>query len=134
MQQDYKWLIQIVNQSLALFINALTTISNQWWEHSTAHTVLHPRGFSQSQCCDASLTDLKSQMKLWRKHCPLKKNNSERSIWTETRVLWLHTNYTTRERTGIPTLAVGCCSHHTVILPDWTLKKWGLSNFAFQHC
>ena len=22
---------------------------------------------------------------------------------------------------------------HTVILPDWTLKKWGLSNFAFQH-
>ena len=20
---------------------------------------------------------------------------------------------------------------HTVILPDWTLKKWGLSNFAF---
>ena len=28
------------------------------------------------------------------------------------------------------------CWHsvHTVILPDWTLKKWGLSNFAFQHC
>ena len=23
---------------------------------------------------------------------------------------------------------------HTVILPDWTLRKWGLSNFAFQHC
>ena len=23
---------------------------------------------------------------------------------------------------------------HTVILPDWTLKKWGHSNFAFQHC
>ena len=25
-------------------------------------------------------------------------------------------------------------SAHTAILPDWTLKKWGLSNFAFQHC
>ena len=23
---------------------------------------------------------------------------------------------------------------HTVILPDWTLKKWDHSNFAFQHC
>ena len=23
---------------------------------------------------------------------------------------------------------------HTVILPDWTLKKWVLSNFALQHC
>ena len=22
---------------------------------------------------------------------------------------------------------------HTVILPDWTFKKWGLSNFAFHH-
>ena len=22
--------------------------------------------------------------------------------------------------------------HHTVILPDWTLKIWGLSNFTFQ--
>ena len=21
---------------------------------------------------------------------------------------------------------------HTVILPDWTFKKWGLSNFVFQ--
>ena len=21
---------------------------------------------------------------------------------------------------------------HTVILPGWTLKKWGLSSFAFQ--
>ena len=27
-----------------------------------------------------------------------------------------------------------CNTTHTVILPDWTLKKWGLSNFAFQHC
>ena len=25
-------------------------------------------------------------------------------------------------------------SWHTVILPDWNLKKWGLCNFAFQHC
>ena len=25
-------------------------------------------------------------------------------------------------------------STHTDILPDWTLKKWGLSNFAFKHC
>ena len=24
------------------------------------------------------------------------------------------------------------CKHHTVILPDWTLKKWALSSFAFQ--
>ena len=24
-------------------------------------------------------------------------------------------------------------SLHTVILPDWTLKKWGHSNFVFQH-
>ena len=23
---------------------------------------------------------------------------------------------------------------HTVILLDWTFKKWGHSNFAFQHC
>ena len=23
---------------------------------------------------------------------------------------------------------------HTVILPDWTFKRWGLFNFAFQHC
>ena len=23
---------------------------------------------------------------------------------------------------------------HTIILPDWTLKKRALSNFAFQHC
>ena len=23
---------------------------------------------------------------------------------------------------------------HTAILPDWTFKKWGHSNFAFQHC
>ena len=23
---------------------------------------------------------------------------------------------------------------HTVILLDWTLKNWGLSNFAFQQC
>ena len=23
---------------------------------------------------------------------------------------------------------------HTVILPDWTFKKWGHSNFAFQYC
>ena len=23
---------------------------------------------------------------------------------------------------------------YTVILPDWTLKKWSLSNFPFQHC
>ena len=27
-----------------------------------------------------------------------------------------------------------CQCGHTVILPDWTLIKWGLSNFAFQHC
>ena len=25
-------------------------------------------------------------------------------------------------------------SIHTVILPNWTWKKWGHSNFAFQHC
>ena len=24
--------------------------------------------------------------------------------------------------------------HLTVVLPDWTLKKWALSNFAFQYC
>jgi hypothetical protein len=23
-------------------------------------------------------------------------------------------------------------NHHTVILPEWTFKKWGISNFAFQ--
>ena len=23
---------------------------------------------------------------------------------------------------------------HTVVLPDLTLKKWALPNFAFQHC
>ena len=23
---------------------------------------------------------------------------------------------------------------HTVILLDWIFKKWGLNNFAFQHC
>ena len=23
---------------------------------------------------------------------------------------------------------------HTVILPDWTLKKWGHYNFAFKDC
>ena len=24
--------------------------------------------------------------------------------------------------------------YHTVILPDRTLKKWGLSDFALHHC
>ena len=62
MWQDYKWLIQIVNQSLAFLINALTSFSNQWWEHLTAHTVLQACDFSRSQCCDASLTDLKSSL------------------------------------------------------------------------
>ena len=31
-----------------------------------------------------------------------------------------------------------CCFnqnlYHTVFLPDWTLEKWALSSFAFQHC
>ena len=26
------------------------------------------------------------------------------------------------------------CPSHTVILLEWTFKKWGHSNFAFQHC
>ena len=28
----------------------------------------------------------------------------------------------------------GVYNWHTIILPDWTLKKRALSNFAFQHC
>ena len=27
-----------------------------------------------------------------------------------------------------------CLYSHTVILSDWTFRKWGLSNFAVQHC
>ena len=41
-------------------------------------------------------------------------------------------NYTFIWQTRVHTTYILSCAH-TVILPDWTLKKWGLSNFAFQQ-